>query len=68
MRQVYYYYLPIIQTNRQMNRLIDFFLNIIETTSGKPQLVPGTMAERRASVTQTPPERESEPPVDAANQ
>ena len=42
--------------------------DIIETTNGKPQLVPGTTAERRASVTQTPPERESEPPVDAANQ
>ena len=42
--------------------------DIIETTSGKPQLVPGTMAERRASATQTPSERESEPPVDAANQ
>ena len=42
--------------------------DIIETTSGKPQLVPGPTAERRASATQTPSERESEPPVDAANQ
>jgi hypothetical protein len=42
--------------------------DIIETTNGKPQLVPGTTAERRAGTLQTPPDRENEPPADAANQ
>ncbi len=41
---------------------------IIETTSGKPQLVPGTAAERRAVATQTPSDKENESPSDAASQ
>ena len=41
---------------------------IIETTSGKPQLVPGTAAERRAVSTQTSADTENEPPSDAVSQ
>jgi cell division protease FtsH len=43
---------------------------IVETTSGKPQLVPGTAAERRAGTTtnKAAPETEVEPPADAAGQ
>jgi ribosomal protein L12E/L44/L45/RPP1/RPP2 len=39
---------------------------IIETTSGKPQLVPGTTAEHRAGTAQTPNEVEDEQSTDAA--
>ena len=39
---------------------------IIETTSGKPQLVPGTTAEHRAVTAQTPNEAEGDQPTDAA--
>ena len=42
--------------------------DIIETTNGKPQLVPGTTAERRTGAIQTPSDRENEPPADVANQ
>jgi hypothetical protein len=38
---------------------------IIETTSGKPQLVPGTTAEHRAVTAQTPNEAEGDQPTDA---
>jgi len=43
---------------------------IVESTSGKPQLVPGTAAERRAGTTTTKAaaEAEVEPPADAAGQ
>ena len=41
---------------------------IVETTSGKPQLVPGTAAERRATASKNAAETESEPPADAAGQ
>ena len=43
---------------------------IVENTSGKPQLVPGTAAERRAGTTtnKAAPETEVEPPADAAGQ
>ena len=40
---------------------------IIETTSGKPQLVPGTTTERRTGAPQTSSDRENEPSADAAN-
>jgi cell division protease FtsH len=39
---------------------------IIETTSGKPQLVPGTTAEHRAATAQTPNEVEDDLATDAA--
>lgn len=41
---------------------------IVETTSGKPQLVPGTGTERRGSTPKQATDTEAEPPADAAGQ
>lgn len=41
---------------------------IVETTGGKPQLVPGTGTERRTAAPKQTPDTEAEPPADAAGQ